>query len=81
VRLWPWLLKLFGFKDETGTAIKVNSANAGGAVGVMFLDGKLEKIAVGRVRVGTRHVQQVASSIRNGCEFARSDGLALTNAK
>ena len=69
-------LKLFGFEDETGALVKVNASVAGGAVGVLFNDGELEKISLAGCGSGRGTSSRSHSSSRNGCEFARSDALA-----
>lgn len=51
-------LKLFGFKDEMGAAIKINAPVAGRAVGVLLNNRKLEKISF----VGLRHAKQIAKA-------------------
>src|ERR1035441_3530939 len=55
-------LKLFGFEDETGAFVEVYAAIAGGAVRVLLNDRKLEKIAVGWLRVGVWHTEQIAKA-------------------
>ena len=41
---------------------KINATVAGRAIGVLLDDGELEEIAVGWLRIGARHVEQIAKA-------------------